>query len=210
MTHASLLWCWQVYTVGCYDLFHRGHENLFKALRDFGRFIVAGIHDDASYLALKVCVCVCLALSLSSKLPLLAVQPAPPPLPTLFSAPLSPASLPLSSLCVLGCLSALLAALCQGKAPIDNLEKRMRNVMPHVDMLFVIPSTDPTFFLQAAVSSQVPCMQQRHCIACCSDTCCLLCACAGRDNTECVLCARRGYAGLPRARLGGDGEAQCV
>lgn len=78
-----LLWRWQVYTVGCYDLFHRGHENLFKALRDFGRFIVAGIHDDASYLALKVRVC-CVSLSLSSKLLLFALHPAPPPLSPLF------------------------------------------------------------------------------------------------------------------------------
>jgi glycerol-3-phosphate cytidylyltransferase-like family protein len=34
-------------------LFHRGHENVLRSLREFGHFIVAGIHDDASYFKLK-------------------------------------------------------------------------------------------------------------------------------------------------------------
>jgi len=42
-----------VYTIGCFDLFHRGHQNVLKSLREFGYFIVAGIHDDASYFKLK-------------------------------------------------------------------------------------------------------------------------------------------------------------
>lgn len=43
----------KVYTIGCFDLFHRGHQNVLLSLREFGCFIVAGIHDDASYLQLK-------------------------------------------------------------------------------------------------------------------------------------------------------------
>ena len=43
----------KVYTIGCFDLFHRGHQNALTSLREFGHFIVAGIHDDASYFKLK-------------------------------------------------------------------------------------------------------------------------------------------------------------
>jgi|EP00979_Chaetoceros_neogracilis_P002495 cytidyltransferase-like protein len=43
----------KVYTIGCFDLFHRGHQNALISLREFGYFIVAGIHDDASYYELK-------------------------------------------------------------------------------------------------------------------------------------------------------------
>lgn len=43
----------KVYTIGCFDLFHRGHQNVLLALREFGYFIVAGIHDDESYYNLK-------------------------------------------------------------------------------------------------------------------------------------------------------------
>lgn len=43
----------KVYTIGCFDLFHRGHQNVFVSLRDFGYYIVAGIHDDESYFKLK-------------------------------------------------------------------------------------------------------------------------------------------------------------
>jgi cytidyltransferase-like protein len=84
----------KVYTIGCFDLFHRGHSNILTSLREFGYYIVAGIHDDASYYKLK------------------------------------------------------------NKYPIDTLEVRMRNVKPFVDQLYVIPSTDPLPYIQAAVSSQ--------------------------------------------------------
>ncbi|GMH54651.1 hypothetical protein TrLO_g10970 [Triparma laevis f. longispina] len=84
----------KVYTIGCFDLFHRGHANVLHSLREFGHFIVAGIHDDASYFKLKK------------------------------------------------------------KHPIDNLEKRMANLKPHVDMIYVIPSTDPMPYIQMAVSDQ--------------------------------------------------------
>jgi cytidyltransferase-like protein len=43
----------KVYTIGCFDLFHRGHQNVLNSLREFGYFIVAGIHDDESYFKLK-------------------------------------------------------------------------------------------------------------------------------------------------------------
>jgi cytidyltransferase-like protein len=43
----------KVYTIGCFDLFHRGHVNVLLSLREFGYYIVAGIHDDASYFKLK-------------------------------------------------------------------------------------------------------------------------------------------------------------
>jgi cytidyltransferase-like protein len=43
----------KVYTIGCFDLFHRGHENVLVSLREFGCFVVAGIHDDESYFKLK-------------------------------------------------------------------------------------------------------------------------------------------------------------
>lgn len=43
----------KVYTIGCFDLFHRGHQNVLLSLREFGYYIVAGIHDDASYFQLK-------------------------------------------------------------------------------------------------------------------------------------------------------------
>ncbi|CAB9512673.1 Ethanolamine-phosphate cytidylyltransferase [Seminavis robusta] len=43
----------KVYTIGCFDLFHRGHQNVLLSLREFGCYIVAGIHDDESYIKLK-------------------------------------------------------------------------------------------------------------------------------------------------------------
>lgn len=43
----------KVYTIGCFDLFHRGHQNALQSLREFGHFVVAGIHDDESYFKLK-------------------------------------------------------------------------------------------------------------------------------------------------------------
>lgn len=43
----------KVYTIGCFDLFHRGHQNVLNSLREFGYYIIAGIHDDESYFKLK-------------------------------------------------------------------------------------------------------------------------------------------------------------
>eukprot|EP00730_Choanoeca_flexa_P013116 TRINITY_DN4979_c0_g1_i3.p1 TRINITY_DN4979_c0_g1~~TRINITY_DN4979_c0_g1_i3.p1 ORF type:complete len:396 (+),score=113.99 TRINITY_DN4979_c0_g1_i3:296-1483(+) len=43
----------KVFTIGCFDLFHRGHENMLRMLREFGTFVVVGVHDDESYFKLK-------------------------------------------------------------------------------------------------------------------------------------------------------------
>lgn len=43
----------KVYTVGCFDLFHRGHQSMLMAMREFGTFVCVGIHDDESYHQLK-------------------------------------------------------------------------------------------------------------------------------------------------------------
>jgi cytidyltransferase-like protein len=43
----------KVYTIGCFDLFHRGHQNVLLSLKEFGMYVVAGIHDDESYFKLK-------------------------------------------------------------------------------------------------------------------------------------------------------------
>lgn len=43
----------KVYTIGCFDLFHRGHQNVLLSLREFGAYLVVGIHDDESYFKLK-------------------------------------------------------------------------------------------------------------------------------------------------------------
>ncbi|CAH1258515.1 PCYT2 [Branchiostoma lanceolatum] len=37
-----------VFTVGCFDLFHTGHENLLQRMRKMGRKLVVGVHDSAS------------------------------------------------------------------------------------------------------------------------------------------------------------------
>ena len=84
----------KVYSIGCFDLFHRGHVNLLHSFREFGNYIIVGIHDDASYLALK------------------------------------------------------------NKMPIDDLERRMANVKPYVDQIFVIPHTEPTPYLKSMVSDR--------------------------------------------------------
>lgn len=43
----------KVYTIGCFDLFHRGHQNVLQSLREFGAYLIVGIHDDESYFKLK-------------------------------------------------------------------------------------------------------------------------------------------------------------
>lgn len=43
----------KVYTIGCFDLFHRGHQNVLLSLREFGAYLIVGIHDDESYFKLK-------------------------------------------------------------------------------------------------------------------------------------------------------------
>lgn len=43
----------KVYTIGCFDLFHRGHQNVLRSLREFGAYLIVGVHDDESYFKLK-------------------------------------------------------------------------------------------------------------------------------------------------------------
>lgn len=43
----------KIYTVGCFDHQHWGHEILFNRMREHGDKIIVGIHDDASIEALK-------------------------------------------------------------------------------------------------------------------------------------------------------------
>jgi len=84
----------QVFTVGCFDLFHQGHINLFTNMKGCGRVVLAGVHTDESIFQLKK------------------------------------------------------------KYPIDPLEKRIANVKQFADIVFVIPSTDPTPFVLGAVGLQ--------------------------------------------------------
>jgi len=57
----------KIYTVGCFDLFHRGHRKLLRNMRGLGREVcviitnishlcsqvIVGIHNDDSYYKLK-------------------------------------------------------------------------------------------------------------------------------------------------------------
>lgn len=46
--------------------------------------------------------------------------------------------------------------LLKGRFPVDNVVKRMRNVKKYCDQVFVIPSTDPSPYLDAAVDRSIP------------------------------------------------------
>ena len=80
----------RIFTVGCFDFFHYGHQNLFSKMKELGNKIIAGIHDDKSLEKLK---------NLKSN----EHQP---------------------------------------------LEIRLTNVRKWANQVFVIPSTDPTLYLQ--------------------------------------------------------------
>ena len=82
----------KVYTIGTFDLMHRGHEQLLKSLRMFGDYVVVAIHDDESYFKLKK------------------------------------------------------------KWPMDTIKLRMEKVKRYADMVFVIPDTDPTTWMQMMIS----------------------------------------------------------
>lgn len=43
----------KVYTIGCFDLLHRGHRNLFRTMRSIGDQIIVGVHSDESIFKLK-------------------------------------------------------------------------------------------------------------------------------------------------------------
>ncbi len=50
-----------VVSVGCFDLFHEGHVILMKRMREHGRKLVVGLHDDESgEWAARARVCVCI------------------------------------------------------------------------------------------------------------------------------------------------------
>ncbi|MHA1649431.1 MAG: phosphatidylserine decarboxylase [Candidatus Helarchaeota archaeon] len=42
-----------VLTVGCFDLFHEGHKNLFRYMANYGDEIIVGLHDQSSTLVNK-------------------------------------------------------------------------------------------------------------------------------------------------------------
>ncbi len=52
-------------------------------------------------------------------------------------------------------------SLLKGRFPVDNVVKRLRNVKRYADMVFVIPSTDPSPYLDAAVDRSIP--KERMC-----------------------------------------------
>lgn len=35
----------KVYTIGCFDLFHHGHVQLIKRMREIGKKVIVGVHD---------------------------------------------------------------------------------------------------------------------------------------------------------------------
>ncbi|KAL5020983.1 hypothetical protein ScPMuIL_000138 [Solemya velum] len=43
----------KVYTIGCFDLFHKGHIRLLQRMREFGKQIIVGVHDSRSIFKLK-------------------------------------------------------------------------------------------------------------------------------------------------------------
>ncbi len=43
----------RIYTIGCFDWFHYGHQNLLERMRKRGKQIIVGIHDDHSFEQLK-------------------------------------------------------------------------------------------------------------------------------------------------------------
>jgi cytidyltransferase-like protein len=148
-----------VYTIGCFDLFHRGHQNVLNSLREFGYFIVAGIHDDESYFQLKNKYTID---NLERRM-----KNVKPFVDQLFVIPSTNPDLfhrghqnVLNSLREFGYF--IVAGIhddesyfqLKNKYTIDNLGTRMKNVKPFVDQLFVIPSTNPDIFLKCMVSEQ--------------------------------------------------------
>lgn len=43
----------KVYTIGCFDLFHHGHVQLMKRMRELGKKVVVGVHDSRRYLTIQ-------------------------------------------------------------------------------------------------------------------------------------------------------------
>jgi cytidyltransferase-like protein len=43
----------RIYTIGCFDWFHDGHRNLLNKMKNMGKVVIAGVHDDESIEQLK-------------------------------------------------------------------------------------------------------------------------------------------------------------
>ena len=43
----------RIYSIGCFDYFHKGHEILFSRMRKIGKQLIVGVHDDESLEKLK-------------------------------------------------------------------------------------------------------------------------------------------------------------
>ncbi len=83
----------RIYTVGCFDWFHFGHEQILKSLKSRCDTLIVGVHDDASIEQLKDLV----------------------------------------------------------PDKHQSIETRMGNVKQIADIVYVIPSVDPTFFLRCVL-----------------------------------------------------------
>src|SRR3989304_9668517 len=86
----------KVFTIGCFDQFHIGHQKLLENMKNIGKEIIVGVHDDNSIEKLK-----------NLK-----------------------------------------------REEHDDIKTRMDNVKKYADVVFVIPDTDPTFFIKSMVHNQ--------------------------------------------------------
>ena len=123
-----------VVTIGCFDLFHEGHVKLMQRMRSFGTRLLVGLHDDESINLLSCVLCLFLCFLIFF---------------FFFPQRHSRSVLSLSRF-------PLLTLGEQGRFPVDNVVKRLRNVKRYADMAFVIPSTDPSPYLDAAVDRSIP------------------------------------------------------
>jgi len=83
-----------IYTIGCFDHFHYGHKNILNKMKNMGKTLIVGVHDDTSLEKLKNL----------------------------------------------------------RKSDHQNIQKRMRNVKQIADHVYIIPDTDPTFYLKSMIN----------------------------------------------------------
>ena len=83
----------KIYSVGCFDQFHYGHEILLQKMKEMGNILIIGVHDNSSIELLK------------------NLQPS----------------------------------------DYDDHEIRMTNVKKYANNVFIIPSPDPTFYLESII-----------------------------------------------------------
>lgn len=86
----------RIYSIGCFDHFHFGHQILLQKMRKLGKQLIIGIHDDASLEKLKK---------------------------------LKPSS-------------------------HQDLKTRMQNVKKYADVVFIIPDTEPSFYLNCVLHDE--------------------------------------------------------